>query len=784
MITQVAPDGSAEYGTVDDPEARLRPFAASSAAVVTAAVDHGEAIELGAETVRGTEATHHRIEPDDATRRALGRSGLGALAWFRLDDVERVTSIDVWVADELIRRTEAVAAFGDDPAQGRWWARWHGRRRHTPGSSGRNPPTGTRSTACRTRPASRSTPSRPPWRVTRRSPARRTSPHAAAFLAGGDRLPPSPGPHTAPRDDLEPAAIRRHPAAIRRSDEKNARSRPRGRTGGRDTGRAEGREPQAFGWAHWAPANEFTPIAPRSADGGADAPDDVEGEGDGQDRLGGPDDARVERHAAERADVMGRRARVKPGHGPATPPDGVRPAPAAEFEDFWHEAERKLTSRVERRAVARFTPPQGTPVIRAIPAEFFAGSGDAPSPGVSPLPGGHAASGDRPAHMAPPERTGPPPGPAPAHATPGGPTGRAPAAATPPATPPGGGRPPRAARRQSAPPGEGAAERDRRSVEENAARRRAPAPWYRTGEQPAVRTGEVPAVPGAGDWAATRHSGEEPAVPGTGEWPAARHTLHSGEVAPAPDRERRQPPRAQGPAFHAGSGEYPVAAPPGGPGPVYRPDSGEVPAADAEPVPGPRRWEPPGAVAPVPVPPWRSAPSGPPGPPPPLPHRRVAASARGAVPAPLPRRRPVTPRAEAPPPPGRPGRGPIPEQPAFMARSGEVPAVERRRASPVPGGDVAPLAPGPPGAGTRGPRSHEIPAVPWADDPFVAAYPGTQPPLPPVRRRQHDLAPGGSSWNEADRAGAPDDDGRGGPACCGGRPRPGARATQREASST
>jgi hypothetical protein len=57
--------------------------------------------------------------------------------------------------------------------------------------------------------------------------------------------------------------------------------------------------------------------------------------------------------------------------------------------------------------------------------------------------------------------------------------------------------------------------------------------------------------------------------------------------------------------------------------------------------------------------------------------------------------------------------------------------------------------------GSRGPRSHEIPAVSWADDPLVAAYsadlgdvPAVSGPVPAV---------GESSWNEADRLVASDD---------------------------
>jgi hypothetical protein len=107
-VTEVDLDGEVEYSTIDEPGERPAPFGASSTAVVTAALDHGEPVDLGTEEVRGAEATHYRIEPDDAVRRSLAEVAPTELGWFGLEYVDHVTAIDIWVADDLIRRIEVV----------------------------------------------------------------------------------------------------------------------------------------------------------------------------------------------------------------------------------------------------------------------------------------------------------------------------------------------------------------------------------------------------------------------------------------------------------------------------------------------------------------------------------------------------------------------------------------------------------------------------------------------------------------------------------------------------
>jgi hypothetical protein len=115
QITQVALDGSIETSTIDDDSERLRPFAASSAAVVDTVLSGGDVTDLGAASAGGVEARRYRIDLDNATRQALAELDPTTLAWFQLDYPDDVTNLDVWVADDLIRRidiTSEIAARG------------------------------------------------------------------------------------------------------------------------------------------------------------------------------------------------------------------------------------------------------------------------------------------------------------------------------------------------------------------------------------------------------------------------------------------------------------------------------------------------------------------------------------------------------------------------------------------------------------------------------------------------------------------------------------------------
>lgn len=99
--------GDVQTYVIDDDE-RPAPFAASSAAVVTAALRSGDVADLGQEQVGDVEATHYRVEADDAARRALGELSPGQLGWFELEYPAGVRTIDIWVADDLIRRIRVV----------------------------------------------------------------------------------------------------------------------------------------------------------------------------------------------------------------------------------------------------------------------------------------------------------------------------------------------------------------------------------------------------------------------------------------------------------------------------------------------------------------------------------------------------------------------------------------------------------------------------------------------------------------------------------------------------
>jgi len=94
------------------PDEQLAPFAEASEAVLTAALEGGDVQEFGSGQVRGLDATRYRIRPDEQGRRALTALAPGALSWFALEDPSAVDSIEVWVADDLVRRIQ-VTFIGD-----------------------------------------------------------------------------------------------------------------------------------------------------------------------------------------------------------------------------------------------------------------------------------------------------------------------------------------------------------------------------------------------------------------------------------------------------------------------------------------------------------------------------------------------------------------------------------------------------------------------------------------------------------------------------------------------
>jgi hypothetical protein len=89
--------------TVPD-EYRNVPFPEASEAVVEAALRGAEVTDEGTEEVRGVETTHYRIDLGAAGVAALGALDANQVAMFELEYPEHVTSLDVWVADDLVRR--------------------------------------------------------------------------------------------------------------------------------------------------------------------------------------------------------------------------------------------------------------------------------------------------------------------------------------------------------------------------------------------------------------------------------------------------------------------------------------------------------------------------------------------------------------------------------------------------------------------------------------------------------------------------------------------------------
>lgn len=108
-------DEDPEPITVADDE-RNAPFPEASEAVIEAALRGAEVTDEGTEEVRGVEATHYRIDLGPSGTAALAALAPNLVAMFELEHPERVTSLDVWVADDLIRRISHT--FAEDGATG------------------------------------------------------------------------------------------------------------------------------------------------------------------------------------------------------------------------------------------------------------------------------------------------------------------------------------------------------------------------------------------------------------------------------------------------------------------------------------------------------------------------------------------------------------------------------------------------------------------------------------------------------------------------------------------
>ena len=68
--------------------------------------DGAEVTEVGQEEAAGVDATHYRIDLGPEGVAALGALDPNQVAMFELEYPEAVRSLDVWVANDLIRRVE------------------------------------------------------------------------------------------------------------------------------------------------------------------------------------------------------------------------------------------------------------------------------------------------------------------------------------------------------------------------------------------------------------------------------------------------------------------------------------------------------------------------------------------------------------------------------------------------------------------------------------------------------------------------------------------------------
>lgn len=105
------------------PDERNAAFAPSSAAVVDAVLDGSELEDLGDEDVRGTTSRHIRATLTQRSRAALASLSPSQVAMFELEYPDGVDTVDLWIADDLIRRIELTVDEGSgaegEPQQNR-----------------------------------------------------------------------------------------------------------------------------------------------------------------------------------------------------------------------------------------------------------------------------------------------------------------------------------------------------------------------------------------------------------------------------------------------------------------------------------------------------------------------------------------------------------------------------------------------------------------------------------------------------------------------------------------
>jgi hypothetical protein len=113
------PGGAITNEVTVPPSERFTPFARSAADVVRAALSSAASVQkIGTEKVRGAEATHYRVKLTATSRAALGKLSPSETFWFDLEAPGDVATVDVWVADDLIRR---VKVAGDRNSTTEFW---------------------------------------------------------------------------------------------------------------------------------------------------------------------------------------------------------------------------------------------------------------------------------------------------------------------------------------------------------------------------------------------------------------------------------------------------------------------------------------------------------------------------------------------------------------------------------------------------------------------------------------------------------------------------------------
>jgi hypothetical protein len=84
----------------------LAPFASSSAAVISAALEGSDVTDHGEDSINGVATTRYDIQLTDTSVAALSTLTPNALAWFELEYPDAVTRMTVWIADNLVHQIE------------------------------------------------------------------------------------------------------------------------------------------------------------------------------------------------------------------------------------------------------------------------------------------------------------------------------------------------------------------------------------------------------------------------------------------------------------------------------------------------------------------------------------------------------------------------------------------------------------------------------------------------------------------------------------------------------